>query len=656
MITRGAILFSIVLVFTLTSCAPKHSELVLAKYGDNELKMNEFENAYSKNVGGIDEAKSDSLSQYKNFLDLYVNFKMKLKDAVTKGYDKDSTLAAELIDYKKKVGVTYLLEKNIVEPGVKELYEKRKYELRVSHLMIRPDSTGEDAARRLAESLLDSIKNGAGFEDMVVKYSSDNYSKFSGGDIFYITAGQLPVEFEDAAYATDSGKVYPSVVQTRYGFHIIKVTNKQLRTPQIKASHILVDFTNDKGEPDSAAAKMRIDSVLAKLKAGEDFAKLAAEYSEDTGSKTQGGDLNYFDRRMMVKEFDEAAFNLKTDEYSDVVKTNFGYHIIKVTDRKPYPSFEDEKESLKKIFKQTRYQTSYDTLVAGLKRKYNYKVNNEGIDYVVSSSDSVKIGGEHPKLDLIKNTNVFSFAGNNVNAATFLNTINSDNEFLNRFISKDVMVSAVNKIGSNSILEQEALNLEKTNAEFASLMDDYKNGIYIFKLQDDEIWSKITLDSIKVYEFYEKTKQNYIWPDRINFSEIFSHKDSLINSYSELIKKGENFDSVAAKYTERPGFKEKNGNYGLVDIKLSDLSSKASKMQNTGDISEPFANAGGYSIIKLNGRESSRQKTFEEAKAEVSSAYQEFESKRLEQEYIDSLKNKFKPVFFYENLDQAFKE
>jgi hypothetical protein len=186
-------------------------------------------------------------------------------------------------------------------------------------------------------------------------------------------------------------------------------------------------------------------------------------------------------------------------------------------------------------------------------------------------------------------------------------------------------------------------------------MEDYRNGIFIFKLQDDEVWSKINFDSSKLYNYYTVTKNNYIFPDRINFSEIFSHKDSLINHYYGLLKKGENFDSVATRYTERPGYAEKAGNYGFVEINNSPLSEAANKLKNSGDYSNPFANTGGFSIVKLVEKEPSRVKSFEEAKAEVSGAFQESESKRLEQEYIDKLKNKYKAVIHYDTLEQAFK-
>ena len=655
MLFRSTILFSIALAFILSSCAPQHADLVLAKFGDNEIKMNEFENAYVKNVGNVDVAKKDSLSKLKSFLDLYLNFKMKLRDAEVRGYGEDLALKEELTDYKKKVGVTYLLEKNIVDPGIKNLYDKKKWELRVSHLMIRPDSSGEEAARKFTQAILDSIKSGKSFEGMVSKYSQDSFSKKDGGDIFYVTAGQLPIEFEDAAYNTPKGQVYPWVVRTKYGFHIIKVTEKKERVPQIRASHILVSFNNAKGVPDTAYAKAKLDTVLRALKSGEEFGKVAMQYSDDTGSKERGGDLNYFERRMMVKEFDEAAFNLSVGQVSDVVKTNFGYHIIKVTDKKPYPTFEEDKENLKKIFKQTRYQGEYDSLIAHLKIKYNFRVNDKNLQIIASKSDTVKVGGDHPKMAEIKDTEVLSYEGNSIKAQEFLNKLNGSSDYLNKLITYDILKSFANKIGADYMLDAEALNLEKTNAEFASLMEDYRNGIFIFKLQDDEVWSKISFDSTKLYNYYTTTKNNYVFPDRINFSEIFSRKDSLINHYYDLLKKGNDFDSIAAKYTERPGYAEKAGNYGLVEINNSPLSVEANKLKNSGDYSNPFANTGGFSIIKLVAKEPSRVKTFEEAKAEVSGAFQESESKRLEQEYIDKLKNEYKAVIYYDNLEKAFK-
>ncbi len=658
MFRRVLLPFVILAALLLSSCTPKHADIIVAKFDDQQIKMNEFEQMYVKNAGNYEKAKEDSLSKLENFLDLYVNFKMKLRDAFVRGFDSNPELNQELNDYKKKVGVSYIIEKQIVEPGLKQLYDRRKFELRVSHLMIRPDSTGDAAAKELATAILDSIKNGADFADMVKKYSDDSYSKNIGGDIYYITAGLLPPGFEDAAYATSVDSVYPSVVHTRYGYHLIKVTDKRERIPQIKASHILVNFNNPEGKVDTAYARARIDTVMQKIKAGEDFAKLAEEYSDDTGTKKKGGDLGYFGRRQMVKEFDEAAFNLKPGEISDIIRTNFGYHIIKLTDQKPYPSFDEDKEELDKIFQKTRYQAEYDSLINKLKAEYGFAVNDDVFEKVLQDGDSLRVGSQLRNYDDIKNQPLVTYNKvDTIKVQTVVDRMNAERQFMSRMIDKDVLNSAIEKVAGDSLLAVEALNLDKTDKEFASLMQDYRNGIYVFKLQDDEVWSKINADSSKLYDFYQKTKDNYVWPDRINFSEIFSRNDSLINAYYSELQNGADFDSLAKRRTERTELRQKAGNYGLVPVSYSVLATKANDLlTEPGTYSKPFANADGYSIVKLIEKDPSHPKTFEEAKAEVSGAYQEAESKKLEQDYLQSLKQRYDPQIYYDKLEEAFKD
>jgi peptidyl-prolyl cis-trans isomerase SurA len=655
MTVRSVILFSAAVIFLLSSCVTKHSEVIVAKFHDQEITLEEFEQAYAKNVGGYERAKDDSVSRMKNFLDLYLNFKMKLRDAKVRDYDSHPDLIAELEDYKNKVGVTYLLEKRLIEPGIRELYERRKKEYRVSHLMLRPDPGTEDESEALANSLLDSIKNGADFEELVERHSQDQFSKQAGGDIFYITAGLLPLEFEDAVYKTAEGEVYPEVVRTRFGFHLIKVTEIRERVPAVKASHILVTYANEEGVPDTLSAKAKADSLHKRILEGEDFANLAMEYSEDPGSKDSGGDLGFFERRMMVKEFDETAFNLDIGEVSDIVQTNFGFHIIKLTDKRAYPSFEEERENLKKTYQNTRHQTVYNNFIEELKVRYNYKVDSGTFDFVLSEGDSVRLDASHPRYNEFGGMTIFTYAEKSVSAEEFLEKVVDKKDYYNKVITKDLLTRAVEAVASDYLLEEEASHLEETDQDFAALMDDYKNGIFIFRLQEEEVWNNINIDSTKLYAFYEETRENYRFPDRSSFAEIFTKSDSLINYYYSLLQNGTDFDTLVINYTERPGFKEKEGIYPLQSLVTSKLYEEAFKLEKPGDYSEPIQNSGGYSIIKLIQKDPSRVKTFEEARAEVAGAFQENESKRLEQAYLENLKNRYKPTLYYSELEKAFK-
>lgn len=644
----------------LQSCSPEHSEIVVAEYGDKAIKMGEFERVYAKNAGGEANAKDDSLSQFKSFLDLYVRYKMKLADAAERGFDKDQSLQDELQDYKLKIGPAYILEKRVVDPALKAIYDKRRWEFRVSHIMTRPDSTGMEGAKQKIQEIYAMLQAGTkSFEDLAREYSSDDFSKVNGGDIYYITSGQIIPEFEKEVYKLEKGQV-SEPVESRYGWHIIKVTDKQERIPQIRARHILVDFYTADGQVDTAAAKARVDSVMLRLNMGEDFASLAKEYSDDKGSAENGGDLNFFERRMMVQPFDEAAFNLRVGEISGPVQTDYGFHIIQVTDVKHYGTFEEEKETARNIYKQTTYQTDNDLFVQGLKDKYKGQMNNEVWDELQRlTGDTLKVGKPYWDAEWrpqIKDRILFTVGNHGVSVDTMIAYMEQQFEYTSGPIRKDLVSGAVKKKSGEVALMLEADSLDKVDPTFAQLMDDYRNGIYIFKLQELEVWNKVDLDSAKLAAYHEVHKEKYRWNDRVEFAEIFARNDSVINYYHARLRDGADFDTLAMQYTERPNFRMKMGRYELSDVTTSDLHKEAFKLNTPGEYTKPFPNSNGFSIVKLIKKDPTRLKTFEEAKPEVAGAYQEIESKRLEEEYLKTLDAKFRPSYNYDELRAAFRQ
>ncbi|MCX8056576.1 MAG: peptidylprolyl isomerase [Ignavibacteria bacterium] len=655
--TKRIIINSLFLfVIVLAGCSTSKKDIVLAEFDKEKITIEEFEKVYAKNNGGYEVAKKDTITKKKNFLDLYVNFRMKVHDAKRRGLDKLPDVVAEYNDYKQKIGTTYLLEKELVEPNIKSLYEKRKEELRVSHIMFRPDSAGFEGAYLRALAVLDSIKKGASFEEMAKVHSQDYYSAPYGGDIFYITAGEIIPSFEEACYTLKAGEVYPEPVRTQFGYHLIKVTDRRPRIPEIRASHILVELKPGFTSEDSAKALEKINSIKEKIMLGEDFAELAKEFSDDTGTKELGGDLGFFSRRMMVQPFDEAAFNLEVGQVSDVVKTQFGYHLIKVTDKKQIRPFEEEKDLMKGIYQRFKYNEDKQKLLDSLKRAFNYKVNYSLIDEVSAKADTISVGGQYWVSHLkpaFGDSIVITFAGKQISLDTLLARAEQLPEYMNRRINKSTLDNIVNRISEDFLLAEAVEYLPAKYPQFAELMEEYKNGILIFKLQEEEVWNKIQIDENKLREYWEKNKEKFQWPDRVEYSEIFVRNDSLAREIYKMLKAGEEFDSLAAKYTERPGFKEKNGYHGIKPVLDNLLSQKADQLKE-GEFSEPFQNTNGYSIVKLLKRHPAGMKTFEEALPEVSGAVQEIESKRLENDYLEFLKATYKPRIYYDKLSKAF--
>ena len=263
----------------------------------------------------------------------------------------------------------------------------------------------------------------------------------------------------------------------------------------------------------------------------------------------------------------------------------------------------------------------------------------------------------HPKMEELADDVLFSYADNKVTIAEFLELANHNSKITGKPMDKKVDVTnAINTLAEDMVLEEEAMNLDKTDPEFAQLMADYRDGIYIFKIQEDEVWNKVKIDSADIYNYWEANKEKYSWPDRISFSEIFSTKDSLINKYYDMLTNGAEFDSIAALYTERTAKKKDRGHYELQDVNFNDFYKEANKISEVGTYTKPEVFAGGYAIFKLEDRQPARLKTFDEAKAEVSGEYQEMLSKKLENDYVTSLENRYKPEIYYDKLQDAFKE
>lgn len=648
----------IILASMLWSCAPKISDLAVSEFKGEKITLGEFEKAYAKNVGGRENAKGDSLSQMKKFLELFTTFRMKLDDAKAKGYDQNKELADELAAYKIKVGSAYLLEKEIIEPGIKKFYDDRKTEIRMSHIMLGAEDNDFDKAKVRAEQVAKYLKDGIAFTELARQYSDDNYTKNDGGDIYWVTAGQVIPEFEKVGYATPVGTVYPELVRTNFGYHIIAVTDKQPAKYKIRASHILVSF-NQNGTVDTAKALEKIKDIQNKIKGGEDFAELAKQFSDDKGSGVNGGDLGFFSRRMMVKEFDQAAFKLKVGEVSDIVKTRYGFHLIKLTDTQDFPPFEKEKEKLRDVYKKSRYDSDYKDYVSKLKNELGFSFDNSAINLLTSSSDTLKFD-EKARDNKLFNSNkdkiVFKVSGVGYSLDSVFAYGMKEKKFQGKVINHNNNLSdAANLYADQKVLEHKAMILDKTNPEFAELMEDYKRGIYIFKLQEDEVWSKVKVDSIDIKNVFEANREKYSLPDRVDFSEILMKDDSLITAIYNSLKAGADFDSLAKANTRRAGFRNKAGRHGMVNVSSSDLAKKAFELKNVGDFSEPFKNSDGWSIVKLQSKDPARLKTFDEAKAEIASDLQEQQSKKLEEEYLLRLKNYYSPVYNYNNLENAFK-
>ena len=655
------LLFIVAFTALISACSYDSSKVIVAEYDDSKISLSEFEQAYLKNTGNLEAAKKDSITALKNFLDLYVNYKMKLKDADVRGYKTDPALQKEITDYKVAIGQTLYLEKELFDPWMKNLYERRKKEYRVSHIFLVPDSSrNEEQSVAFAKELIQRIKNGDDFGKLAAEYSKDNYTKGRGGDVYYVVSGNIvSPSLDDAVYSIKSaGEVYPEPVKSSFGYHIIKVTDIVKRKPFIKALHILAAFKDSTGTTDSVKALAKIKDVEARIKAGEDFKELAKKYSDDPGSGKRGGDLGKFERGKMVMEFDDAAFKLNKDEISSIIKTQFGYHIIKVYEIGELPTFEEDKENLKDLFQRTRYKNEYDILVDTLKVKYGFKLNETTLQNIIDVKDTTKLTVDFKGMELSKKfgkDELFVMKSDLYSVDSLLAYMTRQKNMLLKPISKGLITDALYFYTTSLVLRYKSLEFDKENKDFAALMDDYESGVYLFKLLEDEVWNKIEIDSVSLFNYWNNTKGKYNFGNRVKYNTLYSKNDSTIYNFYSMLKSGIDFDTLMIKNIDKRELGNKINEKDFVDAQSDELSIAANKLENDGDYSSPLKYKDGWAIVRLVAKDGAREKTFEEAKAEASSLYQESESKRLENDFINSLKVKYKPVLNYEELERAFK-
>ena len=508
-------------VFFVTGCNKKN-KTVVAEVGKEKIYMYQFEEQFVKSIGNnIDSAKKTTIEQRKEFLDLMVKLKLKVLDATEKGYLNTPEIKADLESYKKNYLSAFLIDKKVTDPYIKDLYERKKFEIRASHILINlpQTATADDSVKayQKANVVLEKLKAGGDFSDVAKELSEDPSAKGNGGDLYYFTGGMTVPEFEEVVYKLSPGEYNKTPIRTMFGLHIVKVTDKKKRTDGIKASHILIQDQRDSAGTvlDSSVSLKKVTEIYTKLKNGEDFGKLATEFSQDPGSAPKGGDLGFFDRRRMVQPFDSAAFSLKVGEYSSPVRTPYGWHIIKVTEIKEYPEFEKAKENLKNEFKRSmQYKMEYDKYVAKALADYKLETDKNGVTFFYTKVDSNKALSTM-NLDSLfteaeRGTKLATYNGGFITVMDLLQLLQVNKEYSTANPNLATLKKMLNDVAAAPVLfiVAQKENIEK-DEDYLELMNEYTSGLLREKIDLEEISSKIKISDEDISTYYNSHLAQY---------------------------------------------------------------------------------------------------------------------------------------------------
>src|SRR5690606_34823358 len=264
----------------------QRSRDILFEVNNRKVTSEEFIYLYRKNHQSTSGYTAADINEY---LDLFVNFKLKVEEARSRGMDTTAAFLSEYRGYRNELLKPYLPDSRIMDSLVTQAYDRMKEEVRASHLLISlpADAAPGDTLRAYNRALeiRESVRAGEDFGSLAAAYSDDPQAKSSGGDLGFFTALQMVHPFETAAYEAKPGELV-GPVRTQFGYHLIKVTDRRPARGQVAVSHIML---RTGGERDSTEVREKIFNLYDQLMAGASWDELCAEYSEDPGSKSKGG-------------------------------------------------------------------------------------------------------------------------------------------------------------------------------------------------------------------------------------------------------------------------------------------------------------------------------------------------------------------------------
>jgi peptidyl-prolyl cis-trans isomerase SurA len=524
-------------------------------------------------------------------------------------------------------------------------------------IRLEPNASPQDtlAAYNKALKVLEMIPRYS-FDTLAVTYSEDQSVSFNRGDIGFFTVGRMVPEFEDVAFTLKVGQVTPVPVRTQFGYHIIKVTDRQQNRGAVRVSHILRRFKDDMS--DTTAVQDSTWAIYNLLKGGANFAEAAKRYSQDPASGSNGGDIGYYDRERIPPVVAEIFFSTPLDSVSSPLRMSYGYHIFKITGFTEMPKFQDAEKDLRQQYQQTRYNADYTRFAKSILKEYRLVLDSLTITELSRAFDTTKSPAAATWSDTLdsqfKQRILFTCQDRKYRVSDFVEHVNMTGEFRTMPLTARNVQYMVERMSEGKVVEEHARQIPKRYPAFSKLLKEYQDGILLYRIEQDEVWKKVVVNDSLLQVFYDSTKSNYRWPYRVNFSEIFLTTDSLATIAYKEVKAGKDFGDVAERYTMRSGYKEKKGAWGWMPTVANELSRRAS-MLHVDSVSAPFEHSDGWSVVKVLGKDSARTKTFEEAKPELMSAYQEYASKLRQETWVAELKQRYPVVLNKELLMQAFK-
>ncbi len=620
----------------------------LFTYGNKSVSKEEFLKAYKKN----NTEKSTSEKSYRNYLELYIRFKLKVQAAYDMKLDTFSSQRTELQNFRNQVADNYINDKPSMDKLVNEAFSRSQKDVHLAHIFIAFPKNAADSLKALqkATDAYNELLKGKDFADVAAKYSDDVTAKQNHGDIGYITVFTLPYDLENLAYTTPEGK-FSKIFRSKIGYHIFKNLGERKAVGKIKAAHILFAFPPNASDATKAEIKKQADSVYDALKNGANFGELAKKFSGDNLSFQTSGEIAPFGVGKFDKPFEDAAFSLKNNgDITEPVLTTFGYHIIKRLDRNQVSAIANKQTMdlmQQQVSADARVNISKKILLQKILTQTNFKrapvdENNLWIftDSFLKSNPLLSLKGIDNK------TVLFSFSKSNIVVSDWLNYIKRAKNVPtlgNGKTEKEIFEQYI----QTAAFEYYRNHLEEYNKDFAYQLNEFKEGNMLFEIMERRVWNEASADSVGLKNYFEANKNKYWWDESAD-AIVFTCSNE--NAAKNVKQKIQNDISGWRKLLDASegSSQADSGRFLLTQLPIPDQK-KFSDAQFTSFVSNQPDNTITFAyIVKVYNERSPRN--FNEARGLATNDYQTY----LEDKWVDELKKKY-PVKINEVVFKSLK-
>ena len=616
-----------------------YAQEVLFSVGDNEVTAEEFKAVYEKNkdVGSLIDPKTPQ-----EYLDLYVKFKLKIAEAYDQQRDTASQFVKEFGGYRAQLAKPYLSDPGSEKTLITEGYARLQEEVKASHIMFELESTAlpSDTVKVFNEmkNLRNEITSGKiSFEDAARSKSADTWSAKQGGDLGYFTAFNMVYPFENGAYNQNIGEI-SMPIRSQFGYHLIKTTDRRPASGTVKVRQIFFSADEEAKINESQRAERSAQEIFNRLQTGEDFVSLVS-FSEDRKTKESQGVMPEFGLNKMMPAFEEAAFALKSPgDYSMPIRTNIGWHVIQLMERIPLPEFATmEKEITNKVKRDSRSKLGAVKFLKDLKKQYNFSVNERNYARTVKLvSTTAFTEGQWQAVMPSKDRVVATFDGQAMTQSQLLDFWQQNQKPGNENDVEEYLRLLFNVVSNDVVLGYEDGKLETKYPAFRNLVREYKEGILLFDLTQDEVWDKASQDSVGIFNHYEEIKTQFMWNDRLAYAYWVCEDEKIAKKISKWVSKDKQDKLNELLGAENPlSIAVQSGTSQQDDDEV------LSVLWNTiPGVYGPVLLTGGFGVIQVIDFIPAGPKALNEVKGLVIASYQD----QLEQAWVKKLTAKFEVI------------